>query len=278
MRVALFFDGKNFYHGWKDSASEHRVNFSSLASWLVRRASGDRLWGAYYYTGIETGSAAETVSQQHLSQFLNRLETLPGYFVQRCMRKNRSIRCESCGTVNRFTEEKEVDTTMVADILRLAAVNAFDVMVLVSGDTDHGPAVDGARSLGKQVYVASWGGSGLSSRLRKAAFEHIDLLEGLDAFSDHEETSAEDAAEQRSSSETEESPDAVFLSELAHAEKKFAGGYVGLNHFVRNWHSDRLDSTPQGRRRILDQLTREGRVEIYTAEDGNQAIRLKRPE
>jgi hypothetical protein len=67
-------------------------------------------------------------------------------------------------------------------MLRLAAVDAFDVLVLISGDTDHAPAVEGVRLLGKQVYVASWGGLGLSPRLRRAAFDHINLVDGLAEF------------------------------------------------------------------------------------------------
>lgn len=75
---------------------------------------------------------------------------------------------------------------MVADMLRLAAVGAFDVLVLVSGDSDHAPAIEGVRAIGRQAYVSTWGRAGLSARLRKAAFDHIDLMEGLSQFEDAE--------------------------------------------------------------------------------------------
>jgi hypothetical protein len=75
---------------------------------------------------------------------------------------------------------------MVADMLRLAAVGAFDVLVLVSGDSDHAPAIEGVRAIGRQAYVSTWGRAGLSARLRKAAFDHIDLMEGLSFFEDAE--------------------------------------------------------------------------------------------
>ena len=68
---------------------------------------------------------------------------------------------------------------MVADMLRLAAVGAFDILVLMSGDADHAPAVEGVRALGRQAYVATWGGIGLSRRIRRAAFDHIDLCDSL---------------------------------------------------------------------------------------------------
>lgn len=173
MRVALFFDGKNFYSGWKDSASGQTIDFVKLSRWLVERVGGSFLWGAYYYTGIEPG--ADPATPNRLAPFLEMLELRPGFLVQRFPRKKRSKRCDACGVENHYTEEKEVDTTMVADMLRLAAVGAFDILVLLSGDADHSPAVEGVRMLGKQAYVATWGKEGLSSRLRKAAFDHIDL-------------------------------------------------------------------------------------------------------
>lgn len=186
MRVCIFFDGKNFHSGWRDEASGRRLTFPKLSKWLVERVGGSLLWGAYYYTGIEMGSAAVTEGQKKLAGFLDMLELQPGFFVKRFPRKTTMFQCAACGAENRYTQEKEVDTTMVADMLRLAAVQAFDVLVLVSGDSDHAPAIEGVRALGRQAYVSTWGRAGLSARLRKAAFDHIDLMEGLSYFEDAE--------------------------------------------------------------------------------------------
>lgn len=186
MRVCIFFDGKNFHSGWRDEASGRRLTFPKLSKWLVERVGGSLLWGAYYYTGIEMGSAAVTEGQKKLAGFLDMLELQPGFFVKRFPRKTTMFQCAACGAENRYTQEKEVDTTMVADMLRLAAVGAFDVLVLVSGDSDHAPAIEGVRAIGRQAYVSTWGRAGLSARLRKAAFDHIDLMEGLSYFEDAE--------------------------------------------------------------------------------------------
>jgi uncharacterized LabA/DUF88 family protein len=179
-----FFDGKNFHSGWRDEASGRRLTFPKLSKWLVERVGGSLLWGAYYYTGIEMGPASVTEGQKKLAGFLDMLELQPGFFVKRFPRKTTMFQCAACGAENRYTQEKEVDTTMVADMLRLAAVGAFDVLVLVSGDSDHAPAVEGVRAIGRQAYVSTWGRAGLSARLRKAAFDHIDLMEGLSSFED----------------------------------------------------------------------------------------------
>lgn len=286
MRVALFFDGKNFYRGYKQVAPGSRIDFPGMADWLVDRVGGTSLWGAYYYTGVGTGEPGEEEGQQSLARFLDMLETQPGFFVKRFTRKLRTLRCPHCQAINRFTQENEVDTTMVADILTMCASGAFDTLVLVSGDADHAPALEGLRALGRQTYVATWGEGGLSTRLRQAAFDHIDLSDGLDAFAgDNRGLDTADPIERgsvpRSRSENEDdednggavATDDAFLRELRRAEAKFDEGYVGVNYFLTRWQGDVLEDSPDIRRRVLDRLVRSERVEIYTAGDGAQAIR-----
>jgi len=272
MRVAIFFDGKNFYSGWRANAGRFRIeSFSRLAEWLVEQAKGTYLAGAYYYTGIETGApeASETDGQRRLVAFLDMLETQPGFFVFRFPRKVRQHHCQACGAITKFTTEKEVDTTLVADMLRLAAVNAFDVAVVVSGDADLAPAVEGVRGLGKQVYVATWGGSGLAPRVRRAAFDHLDLLQGLGSFASQHVRSAEVPVES-----VEEDVERVFLAELLVAQERFIGGYVGVNYFMTKWQSQRLSDNPAVRQRVLNRLVESNLVEVYFAPSGDRAMRL----
>lgn len=311
MRVALFFDGKNFYSGLKDRAPNYIVDFTKMSNWLVKRVNGTHLWSAYYYTGVETGTGSRTESQTKLSGFLDMLELQPGFFVKRFPRKTHSFNCSHCGTSNRFTFDKEIDTTMAADMMRLAAIGSYDIMVLLSGDADHTPAIEGIRALGKQAYVATWGRAGLSTRIRKAAFDHIDLLEGLEefaqasgetAFNDDEyeydfegeneeiyETSPDDEVngEGYSDEYSEEStdngesdvdwdndPKKLFMEELDRAQNTFQTGYVGMNYFLKRWQSDTLVEDAEKRRQIMDELIDAERVEVYEASDGNKAIRL----
>ncbi|MFI5165236.1 MAG: NYN domain-containing protein [Thermoanaerobaculales bacterium] len=302
MRVAIFIDGKNFYAGYKSVAPDRRIDFPKMARWLVEQVSGSFLWGVYYYTGVETGVAAETEEQKGLSRFLNMLDLQPGFFVMRFNRKFTTRRCVSCQALNRYSQEKEVDTTMVADMLRLAAVNAFDIMVLVSGDADHAPAVEGVRSVGKQAFVATWAGEGLSARSRQAAFDHIDLAKGVGIFAAEQKPEpinqpvAQAAAGQTQAGDSqgpshgaappepavqvtvvaqEGESDTEFLKELQRAQGKFKGGYVGVNFFVTRWNAPVLTKSPDARRRILDRLVRAERVEVYAAPDGSQALRIR---
>jgi uncharacterized LabA/DUF88 family protein len=285
MKVAIFIDGKNFYKGWKQAAGDRKVDFQRMATWLLDRAQGTFLWGVYYYTGVETGTSAQSEEQESLRRFLDMIELLPGFFVYRFPRRWEVSRCRVCQAQHRYSREKEVDTSIVADMLRLAAVDAFDIAVLVSGDADHAPAVQGVRALGKQVYVATWGRWCLAHRMRQVAFDDINLSEGVTEFTSEraapEETRSRGAHEgggllnqgRGSPEEGEESSDAAFLRELGIAEARLSEGYVGVNYFLTKWQAKGLTTSAEIKRRILDRLVAAGRVKLYTAEDGAQAIR-----
>jgi uncharacterized LabA/DUF88 family protein len=297
VKVAIFFDGKNFYAGWREQAYGQRLQFTRLARWLVQRVGGSTLVGCHYYTGIETGEEANTDGQKKLAGFLDMLELQPGYFVHRFPRKSRSFRCAECGAENRFSQEKEVDTAMVADMVRLAAVGAYDAMILVSGDADYASAVEAVRQLGKIVYVVSWGGTGLSFQLRKVAFDHIDLLDGLADFEDNTPpwsppdpsgttSGSQPPPEGENDDYPEPSPSGnipsppqdladVFVEQLRLAEASFKGGYVGANYFVTRWKGPGFDASSYDKRRVLDHLVKEGIVDLYEV-DGNKALRLHR--
>lgn len=311
MRTALFLDGKNFYSGWRDRTNRQQLDFVKLSQWLVAEAGGSRLWAAHYYTGIESGNEGETQGQQSLARFLDWLDEQPGFFVQRFPRRTRSITCEHCGDAVRYSEEKEVDTTLVADLVRLAAVGAYDVAVLVSGDGDFASALEAARSLGKQTYVATWGKSQLSNRLRRAAYHHLDLLDGLHIFGREPPASPATGAVgddlprvQAATSTTTGAPtppagaevrDSVppaiaeqdgsdlpvelqaFLDELKRAEAHFRerGGYLGANYFVSRWQSDHLPASTERCRELLRQLESLGRVEVYATPGGDLAVRSR---
>lgn len=276
MKIAVFVDGKNFYAGWRERAAGRRLNFSALSDWLVERAGGSVLAGCHYYTGIAPSAEHALDGDRRLASFLDMLELQRGFFVYRFPRRPGSYHCEDCGAEAQIWQEKEVDTTMVADMLRLAAVGAFDAMVLVSGDADHAPAVEGVRALGKFAYVSTWGGVGLSMRLRRAAFDHIDLLGGIAEFEDPlldwETENSEGASYDES--EIQAVLLEAFVEQLRAAQERFDSGYVGANYFVTRWRGPGFEATPYEKRRALDLLAREGVVEIYEV-GTEKAIRIR---
>lgn len=280
-RVALFFDGKNFYSGWREVARGHQVDFAKLAKWLVRQAGGTALAGAYYYTGLHEAPEEDGVNEanQRLQGFLEMLGHQTGFFVRTFQQKVGCMRCDCCGEENRYTSDKEVDVALTAQMLQLAAVDAFEVAVLMSGDADYAPALCSLRLLGKRVHIGSWGGTGVSRRVRAAAFSHIDLLDGLDFF--------ERGAEMQSLEFLEGVDEPVdvlpftgefsfdaFMSEFIQAEKKFAGGFVGLGYFLNHWRSAHLDKTAEARRAVLDKLLVDNWMETYDIGKGDLALAL----
>ncbi|HNF98354.1 MAG TPA: hypothetical protein PK493_13725, partial [Pseudomonadota bacterium] len=167
----------------------------------------------------------------------------------------------------------------------------------MSGDADHAPAVEGVRALGRQAYVATWGGIGLSRRIRRAAFDHIDLCDSLGdcgrqwPTGEGEDngspiiltgtpqiTQGEDTGPPSVPpiSDNEEVAATVLLDEVRRAESKFPLGYVGVNFFVTRWQASQLDPDPDVRRRLIDKLVREDRIELYTTEDGTKAMRVRK--
>jgi uncharacterized LabA/DUF88 family protein len=276
MKVSIFIDGKNFYKGWRANAGRVRLDHIEMSQWLLRQVKGTVLTACHYYTGVEVDTAAKTQGQQGLARYLDMLEMLPGYFVHRFTRRERSHKCTACGEETRYSEEKEVDTTIVADILRLAAVGAFDTMVLVSGDTDHLPAIRGVRTLGKMAYVSSWAGSGMSTQLRRNAFDHIDLMTGLQVFSSPDPVSLAEAhsalsATPNNQSAEEAQPDFQHLDDSVLKHVRIAmeffsnrpDGFLGTRHFVNAWKNPGLAATPPERQRAIDRLINGGYLETY---------------
>ena len=74
-------------------------------------------------------------------------------------------------------------TSLVAELIQLAAVDGFDVAFLHSGDGDFVPVVQAVGALGKQVYVGVWPGQRVSRDLRAHCFGVVDLGQGVGEFS-----------------------------------------------------------------------------------------------
>jgi len=275
MKIAIFIDGKNFYAGWKESGGE-KLDFQKMTKWIIDQCGGSELFAVYYYTGIEVGSNSETEQQEKLNSFLDMLEIQSGFFVRRFPRRQQQFDCADCGQVNFFTQEKEVDTSMVADMMFYAAINAFDRCVLISGDSDYCPAIEGVQRLAKQVAVASWGGSGLSNKIRKAAFCHINLNRGS-SFFNYNTKAQPNNIEEDIPEVDEQTMFEHFVEEVSKAQEKFGSGYVGVNYFVTRWSSNQIPQSAAERRNIIDQLVENDLVEIYDTPDGKKAIRVDYP-
>jgi uncharacterized LabA/DUF88 family protein len=268
-RVALFFDGKNHMKDLRRTAEDRWLDHGALARWIVTHVGGDSLFAAHYYTGVPTANE-DTADRHALSDLLDELERRPGFFVQRFNRRAASRECGHCSKVSAYTEEKMVDTSLVADMIMLAAQDAYDIAVVFSGDLDLAPGINAIHALGKKGWIATFGDYGLSRALTRSAWGNIDLLKHIDEFSYADLGVAPIA---RTDQPTEHMDDEV-LRELRRAEIHFTagGGFVGAHYFIHRWKGHSIPESPDGRRQILQRLIQRGLVETYSV-DGKTALR-----
>jgi uncharacterized LabA/DUF88 family protein len=272
VRVALFFDGKNHMSDLRRAAGDTWLDHGALAEWIVAQVQGERLVAAYYYTGVPQEGATD---RRALHDLLEELDRRPGFFVRRFERRTTSRECPHCHQSSSYTEEKMVDTSLVAEMLQLAVADAYDVAVVFSGDLDLAPGLRAVRALGKVAWLATFGDHSLSRDLVKDAWGHIDLVPHLAAFS------FADLGDPPTTSITEAhtSPlpldiDQQMVRELQRAEAHFgaSGGFVGAQYFLHRWKGRGIPDTPDARRHSVQRLIRLGSVESYQV-DGKTALR-----
>jgi uncharacterized LabA/DUF88 family protein len=275
MRVALFFDGKNHMKDLRRAASDRWLDHGALAEWTVQHVGGDSLFAAYYYTGVP--SPQDDSDRHALSDLLDELEARPGFFVKRFNRRASTRECPHCGEMIAYTEEKAVDTSLVADLIVLAVRDAYDIAVVFSGDLDVAPGLDAVHAVGKQAWIATFGNAGLSRSLLRSAWGHIDLREHLDQFSyaDLGATPAITAVAEAAPPAEPVDVDREMERELRRAEAHFhsGGGFVGAHYFIHRWKGHAIPDGPEDRRQAMQRLIQAGRVETYTV-DGKTALRV----
>lgn len=267
MRVALFFDGKNHMKDLRRAAGDRWLDHEALAKWVVGQVGGQRMSAAYYYTGIP--SPKDDSDRHALSDLLEDLERKPGFFVKRFNRRATTRECPHCKHVIAYTEEKMVDTSLVADMITLAVADAFDVAVVFSGDLDLVPALNAIHALGKQAWIATFGQSGLSRSLTRASWGSLDLLASLENFA------FEDLVPRNAVAVEEPGLiDDELLRELRRAEAHFTlgGGFVGAHYFIHRWKGQGIPEAPELRRQVCQRLIDLGSIETYEV-DGKTALR-----
>jgi len=268
MRVALFFDGKNHMKALQRTAGDCWLDHGALAEWVTTFVGGSQLAAAYYYTGVP--SPREDNHRHALSDLLEELEARPGFFVKRFNRRANSRECPHCGELAAYTEEKMVDTSIVADMILLATRDAFDIAVVFTGDLDIAPALTAVHSLGKRAWIASFGDDNLSRELSRTAWGVVNLLEHLPRFSAADLGTHTDVAVPVEPEQVDEE----VLRELRRAEAHFTagGGFVGAHYFIHRWKGHHIPEPPEDRRLAVQRLIDAGRAATYEV-DGKTAIR-----
>lgn len=188
MRARVFVDFWNYQLGWNEAAGRDwqgrpiQCDWSKLPKELVGAADallvtagnppGLTLEETIVHASVNDSSQA-TLQEARLKDWLsNWLDRQPSFDVKIRTRRprRRTIRCRSCSTdiitcphcsaALTAAAEKGVDAALVTDLLSLAWQRAYEVAILVSGDSDYIPAVEYVQSQGLKVINAAWYGKG----------------------------------------------------------------------------------------------------------------------
>lgn len=140
MRTIVLIDGQNLYHLAKLAWFQTTGGFPSPYAWpsydveklalaLTSRVTGRVLSEIRFYTGVPNPSAGPSQRFWH-GFWTNKLRSMrnQGIYVYR-------------GNVNSGGQEKGVDVSLALDLVQATYEQRFDVVIIVSQDSDFGPAV-----------------------------------------------------------------------------------------------------------------------------------------
>ncbi len=206
-KVRIFIDYANFDNAWRSEgpanrnrlATHNRIDWENLPNILLtelERKAG--IWAAKYsYRGthvyvsglpegwevkadcpeaIKNRFASQKISDNKRRERFQEISLIDGYHVQFFDRqvifhKDAQGRCEGFEA-----NEKQVDTSLVTDLLQSAFTGGFDIAILISGDSDYLPAVRVVQDeLNKKVIHAGF--ENRDHRVRSRYWGHM-LLDG----------------------------------------------------------------------------------------------------
>ena len=169
MRAIVFIDGQNLYHlarrAWASASGPQSpyawpsYDVEKLASALVAKAPGRALAETRFYTGVPNPSVGPSQLFWH-GFWSNKIRYLRsrGAYVYR-------------GRVNTGGQEKGVDVSLALDLARATYERRYEVAIIVSQDSDFGPAVrlakEIAQSQGRRLVFESCFPVGPGSRSRR---------------------------------------------------------------------------------------------------------------
>ncbi len=151
MKLAIFIDGNNFYHGLKsvygDNRSLSEFDFTKLIKFLLEE---NEIVGIYYYNA-ELDKTRNYEKYEKQKEFFSKLRQINNFKLVLCKLLKRRFK----KTKEYYYVLKEDDIHMAIDMLEGAVDNKFDIALVVSGDGDFVPAVKAVqrrRKIVKNIY------------------------------------------------------------------------------------------------------------------------------
>ena len=149
-RTIAYIDGFNLYHAIDALDQPHLkwVNLWSLVASFLRE--GQELVAVNYYSAYATWLPREFARHRQFTAALSRVGV--STHMSDFMTRTRS--CFSCGATWESHEEKQTDVRMAVDMVSDALVDNFDMAVVITADSDLGPAVEKVRAVpGKRLLM-----------------------------------------------------------------------------------------------------------------------------
>ena len=140
MRTLVQFDGQNLFHlaqyCWGPAPPYHYASYhvEKLAQALVAMTSGRTLKESRFYTGVPDHTSRPTLNKF----WTNKLRHL----------RNQGIHVYR-GRINAGGQEKGVDVSLALDLIQATYEQRYDVAIIVSQDSDFGPAVRLAKEIAR---------------------------------------------------------------------------------------------------------------------------------
>jgi len=152
-RVISYVDGFNLYFGLKskDWRRYYWLNIQLLVQNLLK--PNQRLLLTKYFTSRVTLSPDK---QRRQSTFIEALETLSDFQISYGKYQLNPRQCRNCGFQDKVPNEKMTDVNIAVEMLKDAYQDKFDIVLLISADSDLVPPVKAVRELfpNKQIITA----------------------------------------------------------------------------------------------------------------------------
>lgn len=163
-RVFAYVDGFNLYHAIHELEDPPLkwLDLWTLCEGICRKERGERLERVYYFSAYATWLPGPYARHRAYVSALKHsgVDVVLGQF------KRRDRRCTRCQHTWHQHEEKETDVNIGVHLVRDAVLGAFDRAILISADTDLGPAIDLARAEASNAEIFIVAPPGRRSRAR----------------------------------------------------------------------------------------------------------------
>lgn len=154
-RVIAYIDGFNLYYGLNESGYRRFLwlNLQSLAKKLLRPEQ-ELVCTKYFTARISGGKPTDTAEyakdrdsrRKRQSTFLDALGTLQNFEVFHGHYLEDEIQCRKCKATWMDAEEKMTDVNIATEMIVDAFANRYDIVLLISGDSDLVPPIRAIKS------------------------------------------------------------------------------------------------------------------------------------